>query len=275
MSHHYMKLDLIMVDAVAPTISEFTIIFSIATLGMLALAMVIVFFVLFYQRKMLENKLQRQKLETEHQEKMLMAALESQEHERERLARDLHDSIGLMLSTIRISLMTPPKIEGSESGMTQQVKTMIDDTIDSVRRISRDLMPPSLERFGFAQAVHEMCNQYAMVSGVKVECLENGSAVSMDKTKEIMLFRIVQELVNNALKHSGSAIIHVSIQWTHLLEVKVADQGVGFNVEEKKKAASGLGLFNIQNRAKILGASLKYDTGPDQGTIVTIKMRCS
>src|SRR5688572_960157 len=120
-----------------PTISEFTIIFSIATLGMILLAMAIVFFVLFYQRKMLEAKLKQQQLEAEQQQKMLQAALESQENERKRLAADLHDSIGVMLSTVRLSLGTLVRTEGIPSEPVEQIKTMLDDTITSVRRLSR------------------------------------------------------------------------------------------------------------------------------------------
>src|SRR5690242_17267444 len=103
-----------------PTISEFTIMFSIATIGMLVLAMSIVFFVLFYQRKMLETKLKQQQIEVEYQQKMLHAALESQENERKRLAADLHDSIGVMLSTIRLSLSTVVRAEGVPSQPVEQ-----------------------------------------------------------------------------------------------------------------------------------------------------------
>src|SRR5687768_3777625 len=131
-----------------PTISEFTVMFSIATIGMLLLAMSIVFFVLFYQRKMLETKLKQQQMEVEYQQKMLQAALESQENERKRLAADLHDSIGAMLSTIRLKLGTFSRIEGILTNDIDQTKTMLDDTITSVRRLSRDLLPATLEKFG-------------------------------------------------------------------------------------------------------------------------------
>jgi two-component system NarL family sensor kinase len=251
-----------------PSLSEFTIMFSIATMGMVVLALAIVFFVLFYQRKMLEAKLQQQKLEVENQEKMLLATLESQENERQRLSRDLHDSIGLMLSTIRVIVHARQEQQGNTA--TDQLKTMIDDTIDSVRRISRDLMPPSLQRFGFCQAVRDMCNQYASLSQVRVELNQTGLEVDQDKSREIMLFRIVQELVNNALKHSNSPVIRVSIHWKEMLVISVEDEGVGFNVHEKKNNGSGLGLFNMQNRAKILGATFEYENQRERGTLATV-----
>ena len=252
-----------------PTFS-FTAMFSIATGLMLILAMAIVFFVLFYQRRMLENKLRQQSLETEYQQKMLLAALESQENERQRLAGDLHDSIGAMLSAIRISMLTAVRNENVNTDGVQQVKIMIDETIDSVRRISRDLMPSTLQKFGLAQAIHEMCNQYALASGIKIEFNQEGTEWSIDKSKQIMLFRIIQELLNNAMKHSRSSHIMVTMHWSESLMATVEDDGIGFNFEERKLSASGIGLFNMQNRARMLGGILQYEPNRTQGTMARI-----
>jgi two-component system NarL family sensor kinase len=258
-----------------PTLSEFTILFSVATVVMLILAMAIVFFVLFYQRRMLENKLRQQNLETEYQQKMLLAALESQENERQRLAGDLHDSIGAMLSAIRISMLTAAKNENANAEGFQQVKIMIDETIDSVRRISRDLMPSTLQKFGLSQAIHEMCNQYANASGMNIEFIQHGTEQPIDKSKQIMLFRIIQELLNNAMKHSKASVITVSINWSELLITTVEDDGVGFNFEELKLSAKGLGLFNMQNRAKMLGGTLQYESNRVKGTFASITLPVS
>jgi two-component system NarL family sensor kinase len=253
-----------------PTISEFTIMFSIATIGMLVLALAIVFFVIFYQKKMLQSKLEQQRLEVEYQQKMLLSALESQESERQRLAGDLHDGIGAMLSTIRLSVLTIARSENLNTEGLQQTKKMIDDTIDSVRRISRDLMPSTLEKLGVSQTIHEMCDQYAAVSGLKIEFEQQGNERHFDKSKEVMLFRIVQELVNNAIKHSEGSYIQVLLNWSERLWVSVEDDGVGFNVEEKKQSAGGIGLFNMQNRVKMLNASLEYELHRTKGTKATL-----
>src|SRR5690349_16559251 len=121
-------------------VSDFAIIFSIATVGMLVLAGSIILFVVFYQKKMIQEQFKRQQLELEYQQKMMEAALESQENERKRLAADLHDSIGAMLSTIRVGITTIAK-QLPEPQSLEEPKQMLDDTISSVRRISRDLMP--------------------------------------------------------------------------------------------------------------------------------------
>lgn len=253
-----------------PTISEFTIMFSIATVGMLVFALAIVVFVVYYQKKMLEARLRQQSMEAEYQQKMLLAAMESQESERQRLAGDLHDSIGAMLSTIRLSVLSMGKVEAGTPEGFQNTKQMIDDTIDSVRRISRDLMPSTLQKFGLLQAVNEMCSQYTSVSGIKIENVQQGDEIHFDRTKEIMLFRIVQELLNNAIKHSSGSRIQVTIDTNSPMTIEVTDDGIGFNYEEKLQSSKGIGLFNLQNRVMAVGGTLKYETGHKKGTKATL-----
>jgi two-component system, NarL family, sensor kinase len=249
-----------------PTISEFTIMFSIATVGMLVLALAIVFFVIFYQKRMLENRLKQQKLESEYQQKMMLASLESQENERRRVAGDLHDSIGAMLSTIRVSLSTMMRQEAVNTQSIGQAKQMLDDTIDSVRRISRDLMPATLEKFGLSYALKEMCEQYTMVSGIEIQFSEQGNPIALAKNSEIMIFRISQEFINNSIKHSNAKTIATDLQWESELNVSISDDGAGFDVDKIKSSGKGLGLFNMENRAAMLGANLSFTSNIGKGT---------
>jgi two-component system NarL family sensor kinase len=255
-----------------PTISEFTLMFAIATSGMLVLALAIVFFVLFYQKRMLANKLRQQQLESEYQQKMLLASLQSQESERRRIAGDLHDSIGAMLSAVRVSLSTLVRKEAQIAPHVEQTKKILDETIDSVRRISRDLMPSTLEKFGLSFALKEMCEQYATVSGVNIEFAQEGAPVPVDKSKEVMIFRIVQEFFNNSLKHSAADRILLSMNWSPELNIVIEDNGKGFDVREHQ--SKGLGLFNMENRARIIQAALNIESEPGQGTraMLTIPM---
>src|SRR5690349_19656584 len=130
---------------------QIALLISIGTVGMLLLAIAIISFMVFYQKKMISEQLKRKQLEFEHQQRMMQAELESQENERRRLAADLHDSIGGMLSAIRVGISTISK-QAPELNI-EQTKSMLDDTISSVRRISRDLMPSTLERFGLIHAI--------------------------------------------------------------------------------------------------------------------------
>lgn len=255
-----------------PTISEFTVMFSIATVGMLVLAMSIVFFILFYQRKMLEAKLKQQQIEVEYQQKMLQAALESQENERKRLAADLHDSIGVMLSTIRLSLSTLVRIEGVPPQPVEQIKTMLDDTITSARRLSRDLLPATLERFGLSNALKELCGQHTLVPGMSIQFLEKGTPYEKSQTDQLMIFRVAQELINNSMKHAKPTSIQVEIDWGRNFELIVTDNGSGFLVEEARQSGKGLGLFNLENRARLLNAKLSFKQNQPTGTIAKLEI---
>lgn len=255
-------------------VSNFALIFSIATVGMLVLAGAIILFVVFYQKKMIQEQLKRQQMELDYQQKMMEAALESQENERKRVAADLHDSIGAMLSTIRVGITTLARQMNNPQSLDQP-KQMLDDTISSVRRISRDLMPSTLEKFGFAQAVKEMCEQFQATALMPIVCHEHGDIRPMSKNRELILFRVVQELINNALKHSQATEITVNVWGDDEITLAVEDNGIGFSPEEFKTPTAsgrGLGLFNIENRVRVLGAKMEFEKNRTKGSKTIVRV---
>lgn len=252
--------------------TEIYLIMAVGTAAMLSMAIAIILFVVFYQKRMIRQQTIRQSLELEYQQKMLLAALESQENERKRLAADLHDGIGSMLSTIRVSLSAFERPESVTPQHLSQTKQMIDDTIMAVRTISRDLLPATLETFGLSYAVKEMIEQYALVSGETVLFEETGQPVKLEKTTEVMVFRIIQEAVTNALKHAQAGEIHVTLDWNETLTVVITDNGTGFSETTLK---SGLGLFNMQNRARLIGSVLTFGSIVNGGTTITLKVSLS
>jgi signal transduction histidine kinase len=256
--------------------SDFALIFSIATVGMLILAGSIVLFVVFYQKKMIQEQVKRQKLEIDHQQKMMQATLESQEGERRKLASELHDSIGGMLSTIRMGVSTLGRLLPNHESV-DQAKQMLDDTISSVRKISRDLMPSTLEKFGLSQALRDLCDRTQSTSTIPVLFEEKNEAPSIDKNKELMIFRIAQELLNNAIKHAKATEIKLTIgqSTTDGLFICAEDDGIGFDIDEQrndKTAGKGLGLYSIENRAGLLGAKLVFERRDPKGTKITLTL---
>jgi signal transduction histidine kinase len=256
-----------------PQATQIYLIIAIAIVTMLVMAGAIIIFVVFYQKRMIKEQMKRQALEFEYQQKMLQAELQSQESERRRLAGDLHDSIGGMLSTIRVGLSTMARLLPDPQSI-DQTKQMLDDTITSVRRISRDLMPSTLEKFGLAHALTELCERFEATSKIAIHFIQEGELKPLDKTRELMIFRVVQELLNNAIKHSQASEISVHVRTENRISVMVEDNGVGFDPEAFKKdtqSGKGLGLFNIENRARLLGAKLEYgNKKPGSQTILTL-----
>jgi two-component system, NarL family, sensor kinase len=253
-------------------VSNFALIFSIASVGMLVLAGAIILFVVFYQKKMIQEQLKRQQMELDYQQKMMEAALESQENERRRVAADLHDSIGAMLSTVRVGITTLAK-QMNDPQSLDLPKQMLDDTITSVRRISRDLMPSTLDKFGFVQAVKEMCERFQATTSLPMLWHEHGEVKPMSKSRELMLFRIVQELINNAIKHAQATEINIHAWGEDQIILSVEDNGVGFDPDAFKtpsQSGKGLGLYNIENRARVLGAKIEFERERKQGSKTTL-----
>lgn len=257
-----------------PSEYQIALLIAIGTVGMLLLAIAIILFMVFYQKKMIQEQLKRRQLELDYQQKMMEAALESQENERRRVAGDLHDSIGGMLSAIRVGLTTLAKQMTDPQSM-EQPKQMLDDTLSSVRSISRDLMPLTLEKFGLVHALKELCERFHATTFLPVIFYEQGEFQGLNQKKELMIFRVAQELVNNAVKHSQATTIYVTIRGTDKLEVIVEDDGVGFDPEAQRsltQSAKGLGLFNIENRARLLSAKLEFDSPREKGSKITMTL---
>jgi signal transduction histidine kinase len=177
-----------------------------------------------------------------------------------------------MLSTIRVSLSTMMRQETVNTQNMGEAKQMLDDTIDSVRRISRDLMPATLEKFGLSYALKEMCEQYTTVSGIKIKFFESGNVLAVNKNKEVMIFRIIQEFINNSIKHAKAKSITTSLQWSNELLVSITDDGVGFDLEQIKKSGRGIGLFTMENRASMLGATLAITSTIEHGTKALVRI---
>jgi len=250
---------------------QVALLIAIGSVGMLLLAVAIVLFMVFYQKKMAQEQVKRQQLELDYQTKMLRATLESQEMERRKLASDLHDSIGGMLSAIRMGISTIGRSLPNPASI-DQTKKMLDDTIASVRQISRELVPATLEKFGLTQALKELCERVHDTSLVTINFHEDGRLPMMQKTEELMIFRIVQELVNNAIKHAQASQITVSVGFRNRFYVSVQDDGIGFDIDAQRNdrtPGKGLGLYSIENRAKQLGLNLVFDP-PNKGSKITL-----
>jgi signal transduction histidine kinase len=253
-------------------ISQFTLIFSLATVAMLVFAGFIILFVVFYQKRMIQEQLKRQQLELVYQQRLMEAMLDSEENERRRLAGDLHDSVGGMLSTIRVGLTTIAK-QMPDPRSLEQSKQLLDDTITSVRRISLDLMPSTLDKFGLIPALKEICERFQSAAFVPVNFHDSGDVKPIDRKRELKAFRIVQELLNNAIKHAQASAIEVSVSGKDQLTIKVEDDGIGFDPASKETLAqsgSGLGLYNMANRARLLNGNLEFDTQIKKGSRIIL-----
>jgi signal transduction histidine kinase len=221
----------------------------------LSLGYIIIF--MLYQRRMVAKDLQRQKMENDHQKKLLQAVIENQEAERKRIAYDLHDEIGALLSTSRLYFdqLSPGRAEEQLKAVSAKINSLFDHMMTNIRRISHDLRPVVLENMGLVEAIEDVSYKLteAGVEFFFTHCL----TFKMTRESELILYRIFQELVTNTLKHARASRIDF------LLEVKgdqlyfdYRDNGVGFSPSNN---ADGLGLKSIESRLSLLGASMQRE----------------
>lgn len=217
--------------------------------------------------EMEEKVILRTKDLEEEKRKSLHAILIGQESERERISKDLHDSLSIRLIGIKRS------IESYEKDKTAKILEDIDQVIGQVREISHNLNPYSLKNLGLVKAIEDLCysvrNQHPLnVAFSKVNMDEVARLKPLDETE---LFRIVQEVFTNIIKHAEASEVYVEIIGDEdQIMLTVEDNGKGFDAA--KLHNGGIGINNIFTRVALLGGSVNYDTAPGKGTTVFINL---
>ena len=217
-------------------------------------------------------------LETEKQLTATEAVLKGEEQERTRLAKDLHDGLGGMLSGIKFSLsnmkgnliMTPDNAQAFERSID-----MLDSSIREMRRVAHNMMPEVLVKYGLDTALKEYCNEIDRSGIIHTSYHSMGlNETEIEQTTAVTIYRIVQELVNNTIKHAAAKNSLVQAQYAKaekLLSVTVEDDGKGFDIATLKNA-NGIGWSNIQNRVDFLKGKIDVQSGEGKGTSVLIEI---
>jgi signal transduction histidine kinase len=242
------------------------------TLIMLVLSCTLILFIVYYHRRNIRRQADLYAMEANYQRQLLDGVLQAVENERRRFAQDLHDEIGGALSALRMQLSrlngTPAAVELQEIAGTG--KEVVDSAVQSVRRIAYDMLPPGLEVFGIGYAAGELCKRTEAITRLKINYSGDADFKLNDKTKELMLYRILQELLSNAVKHSGSSEIDIRLGTIENgVELYYADNGTGFNPSDPK---AGLGLLNMESRVQILAGKLNVNSAPGKGTKITVQL---
>src|SRR5690606_25032431 len=218
------------------------------------------------KRKLAEEEAQR--LEQEKQLVAVQATLDGEAAERSRLAKDLHDGLGSMLSLVKFNL---PQMKGEAAVLDtidvtrfQKALGMLDDSIQELRRVAHHMMPESLLRYGLRVSLTDFCEAIPIA-----DFHYFGDESRLSEKMEIMIYRCIHELVNNALKHAQANHINVQlVQEEDRISFTVQDDGIGFDQE---KVTEGMGLQNVRQRvAAFAGEMHIYST--EQGTELHVEI---
>ena len=234
---------------------------------------------LIYRNYRNKQKLQQHRireLETEKQLRVTEAVLKGEEQERSRLAKDLHDGLGGLLSGIKYSflnikenlVMTPENASSFERNLD-----MLDTSIQEMRRVAYNLMPESLFKFGLDATLREYCSAIANTGVLNIRYQSFGlESEKIDQSVSVSVYRIIQELINNIIKHAGAefAMVQLSKSGDQLL-IDVEDNGKGFE-KQQTQHNGGMGWSNIRKRLEYLKGELHIEAEPGHGTSIHIEM---
>ena len=244
--------------------NEILIVITIGIIVMLVFAMAFVLFFYFSQKKFQSERLSAQEREMEHQAQLLFGSIQTQENERERIARELHDEVGSKLNVINLGLHRLRKSVDAKA--ISELFSILNTTIETTRQISHDLLPPTLASFGLPTALEELCENHRKSSEVKVnfKLYQNDFPVN-DRDVALHLFRIIQELMSNSFKYSEASKIEVSL-WMGKEKIRMAYQenGKGFEVNASVHQM-GLGMQNIESRTRMIDAKYQIKSSEGEG----------
>jgi signal transduction histidine kinase len=242
------------------------------TIVIVILLVFLFFFVIIYQRRMIKNQVILRQLQDEKQNDLLNAVFETQESERKRLAEDLHDSVGQVLSAIKLNLHRLDRVietEGPKS-LLADTRQLADDCILEIRNIIHNVLPPVLTDFGLIDALQAFCDKLGQNTDIKITFTKNLADERFPSEIELTYYRMAQELFGNAVKHSKATAIQLLITkedgW---LVMSFSDNGIGFDMDN---VTHGFGIKNLQSRAQLINGKIHTYTKPQAGTLTTIKV---
>lgn len=227
----------------------------------------------YYKRNKLKKEAQHQSELMKQQELAVKAVLEAEENERQRIAKDLHDGVGQMISAAKMNLSA---FEEDLNFSNQEQKntfgkiiTLVDESCREVRNVSHIMMPNALLKNGLSDAIKDFVDKLSN-KNLKVQVYTEGLDERIDANIETVLYRVIQECVNNAIKHSGASTLDISvIKDQDGISGTIEDNGKGFDTTDKDKF-EGVGLKNITTRIEYLKGTVDFDSAPGRGTLVAL-----
>ncbi|WP_047550029.1 sensor histidine kinase [Psychroserpens sp. Hel_I_66] len=243
--------------------------------GIIFLVLVTLGLILFFhysRKKIIQKEVEKVNIKLDHQKKILQTTIKVQEEERNRIAQDLHDAISSKLNVVSLTtnvLLEDKTINTEQKEALEHILNITTSTLESSRKIAHELMPPILDKFGLKVALEELFDEFTSNTSIKIkhhiESLEH-----LDKNNELHVFRIAQELINNALRHGKANQLQMELkQEDNGFELIFKDNGIGFDINEQKKKP-GIGLQNIKSRVAILNGQLFVESSKNKGSIFTI-----
>jgi len=250
---------------------EIVAIILYTSLFLMILAVVLIIFFYFSRKKIIQKELEKKDLVLQYQKEQLHAIIITQEEERKRIAQDLHDDISSKLNIVSLNshLLTAPNLTETETAeITENIINLTTKALENSRKIAHNLLPPVFEKFGLNAGIEELCEEFETSKSVKTHYKNEIDFDDNDIDRHLHVFRILQELMNNSMRHGKATEIWISfINRDGINICDYEDNGVGFdsaNAENQK----GLGMKNIDSRISFLEGTIKINSEVNNGIAV-------
>lgn len=251
-----------------------------ATIILLLLVTFIVLFLFVYQKRVYRHKRQVQKMQEDFKQEMVNSKMELQEQVLNSVSEEIHDNLGQMLSVVKLNLAKLGRMASRDENETEvinELKGQISGVINDMRSISKTLSKDFVADFGLVESLKVELARIKRTGEIDTIFNTGGEdKLYFDGQSQIVLFRIAQELINNAIKHAEAKQITVEVIFSNeSLRMTIADDGMGFDTETiklKNSFTSGNGLRNMKNRVKIIGGVLHLKSTIGKGTTATIEI---
>ncbi|WP_293787391.1 sensor histidine kinase [uncultured Pedobacter sp.] len=235
-----------------------------------ALSSAIVFFMLYFQKKKFQYAKEKGELEKQYGEQLLQSRLEMQEQTFDTISQEIHDNVGQLLSLAKLQLSLLEKNEVNDKSLITEIKGNVGNALTDLRDIAKSLSTSRIQELSLVQAVEQELQRINRAGDIVCEVKLNGTEHQIAEQRKIIIFRIVQESLQNILKHARATEVKVGFDFAEQLNITIADNGVGFSTVEKAKIDTGLGLLNIVKRARLIMGEATIDSVINNGTKITL-----
>lgn len=256
-------------------LSEDIILIIIITMFVLLITSFIVIFIFLYQKRHSSYMKEKETLQSQFRQTLLQAQLEIQEQTLKNISQEIHDNIGQSLSLAKLHLNT---IDTAQAAALEEKindsKQLVSKAIRDLRQLSHSLDADQIGRIGLLRALEAELELVSRAGTHQTRLLTDGTPYRIDKQKELLLFRIVQEALHNIIKHAEASSITLHFGFTPAgLELRIIDDGKGFDVPlhgTNENITFGVGIRNMHDRANLIGATFHISSTRKTGTIVTL-----
>jgi signal transduction histidine kinase len=226
------------------------------------IALFVMVMLVYFNNKKLRDIREKEKMKQDYEQALLQTQLEVQEHTMRQISQEIHDNVGQVLSLVNLNLKTMSAYEADKINNTSE---LVNKAITDLRNLSRSLNPENIARQGIIQVLRNELNQLE-ATGRYHTSLDVEDELALPPNRTVILYRMIQEMISNIIRHSEATEVKASVTKTSL---SISDNGKGFSAGNDSK---GIGLQNLKQRAATIGGSLEVNTIAGKGTIITFNL---